>query len=127
MANAQVGAKRVARFREVMAEKGYDAVVLRHNPDLRWLTDSERTFDFEDAHTAFITSDELYLHTDSRYFGTFKDRLGNDTSWTTSAMRHGRHGMWQLPVPVWWLSRIPLNWHFLTILNENLPIGAFLH
>ena len=30
MANAQVGAKRVARFREVMAEKGYDAVVLLH-------------------------------------------------------------------------------------------------
>ena len=47
MADLQAGAKRVARFREVMAQKGYDAVVLRHNPDLRWLTDAERTFDFE--------------------------------------------------------------------------------
>lgn len=93
MANAQVGAKRVARFREVMAEKGYDAVVLRHNPDLRWLTDSERTFDFEDAHTAFITSDELYLHTDSRYFGTFKDRLGNDTPWQIDMDNIG-HAAW---------------------------------
>ncbi len=93
MANAQVGAKRVARFREVMAEKGYDAVILRHNPDLRWLTDSERTFDFEDAHTAFITSDELYLHTDSRYFGTFKDRLGNDTPWQIDMDNIG-HAAW---------------------------------
>lgn len=93
MANAQVGAKRVARFREVMAEKGYDAVVLRRNPDLRWLTDSERTFDFEDAHTAFITSDELYLHTDSRYFGTFKDRLGNDTPWQIDMDNIG-HAAW---------------------------------
>ena len=93
MANAQVGAKRVARFREVMAEKGYDAVVLRHNPDLRWLTDSERTFDFEDAHTAFITSDELYLHTDSRYFGTFKDRLGNDPPWQIDMDNIG-HAAW---------------------------------
>ncbi len=33
-----------------MAQRGYD-VVLRHNPDLRWLTDAERTFDFEQAHT----------------------------------------------------------------------------
>ena len=36
-----------------MAQRGYDAVVLRHNPDLRWLTDAERVFDFEQAHTAF--------------------------------------------------------------------------
>ena len=34
MADLQAAAKRVARFREVMAQRGYDAVVLRHNPDL---------------------------------------------------------------------------------------------
>ena len=71
MADLQAAAKRVARFREVMAQRGYDAVVLRHNPDLRWLTDAERTFDFEQAHTAFITQDELFMHTDSRYYNTF--------------------------------------------------------
>lgn len=37
----QVGATRLARLRQRMAEKGYDAVVLRNNPDLRWLTGSE--------------------------------------------------------------------------------------
>ncbi|EPD78256.1 MULTISPECIES: Xaa-Pro peptidase family protein [Atopobiaceae] len=93
MADVQVSAKRVARFREVMTEKGYDAVILRHNPDLRWLTDSERTFDFEDAHTAFITADALYLHTDSRYFGTFKDRLGDDTPWQIDMDTVG-HAAW---------------------------------
>ena len=78
MADLQAAAKRVARFREVMAQRGYDAVVLRHNPDLRWLTDAERVFDFEQAHTAFITQDELFMHTDSRYYNTFLERLGAD-------------------------------------------------
>ena len=81
MADLQAAAKRVARFREVMAQRGYDAVVLRHNPDLRWLTDAERVFDFEQAHTAFITQDELFMHTDSRYYNTFLERLGADSPW----------------------------------------------
>ena len=81
MADLHVGAKRIERFRELMAQRGYDAVVLRHNPDLRWLTDAERTFDFEQAHTAFITQNNLFLHTDSRYYGTFLERLGSDSPW----------------------------------------------
>ncbi len=76
-----VCAGRVCRFRKLMAQRGYDAVILRNNPDLRWLTGSERTFDFELAHTAFITQDDLFLHTDSRYYNTFKTKLGKDTSW----------------------------------------------
>ena len=64
-----------------MAQRGYDAAILRNNPDLRWLTGAERTFDDEVAHTAFVTADGLWLHTDSRYYGTFVDRLGEDTPW----------------------------------------------
>ena len=64
-----------------MAECGYDAAIIRNNPDLRWLTGAERTFDDETAHTAFITQDGLWLHTDSRYFNTFLTRLGPDTPW----------------------------------------------
>ena len=56
MADTQACAARVARLREVMAQRGYDAVILRNNADLRWLTGSERTFDHEVAHTAFITA-----------------------------------------------------------------------
>ncbi|MBS5477971.1 MAG: aminopeptidase P family protein [Coriobacteriia bacterium] len=72
---------RVERLRALMAQRGYDAVVLRNNPDLRWLTGAARTFDFELAHTAFVTADGLWLHTDSRYYNTFVERLGTDTAW----------------------------------------------
>lgn len=81
MADAQACAGRVGRLRELMAERGYDAVILRNNPDLRWLTGAERTFDDEVAHTAVITATGQWLHTDSRYYNTFVERLGEDTVW----------------------------------------------
>ena len=81
MADAQACAGRVERLRELMAERGYDAVILRNNPDLRWLTGAERTFDDEVAHTAVITATGQWLHTDSRYYNTFVERLGADTAW----------------------------------------------
>ena len=81
MADAKACAARVERLRALMGERGYDAVVLRNNPDLRWLTGAERTFDFEVAHTAVVTADRLWLHTDSRYYNTFRERLGDETAW----------------------------------------------
>jgi Xaa-Pro aminopeptidase len=84
---------RIGRLRAVMGEKGWDAVVVRNNPDLRWLTGAERTFDDETAHTAFITQDGLWLHTDSRYFNTFHERLGADTPWVIDEERVG-HAAW---------------------------------
>ena len=71
----------VARLRSFMDERGYDAVIVRANANLRWLTGAERTFDFDTAHSAFITADDLWFHTDSRYFNTFRERLGADTPW----------------------------------------------
>lgn len=81
MADKKACAERVERLRSIMRERGYDAVILRNNPDLRWLTVAERTFDDEVAHTALVTADHLFLHTDSRYFNTFIERLGTDTAW----------------------------------------------
>lgn len=81
MADAQTIAGRVARLRALMAERGYDAVILRNNPDLRWLTGAERTFDSETAHTAVVSAERLWLHTDSRYYNTFCERLGTDGPW----------------------------------------------
>lgn len=81
MADAHACAQRVERFRALMAERGYDAAILRNNPDLRWLTGAERTFDDEVAHTAVVTADALWLHTDSRYYNTFCERLGKDCTW----------------------------------------------
>ena len=81
MADAKACAARVERLRTYMAEMGYEAAILRNNPDLRWLTGAERTFDDEVAHTAFVTADGLWLHTDSRYYNTFLTRLGEDSPW----------------------------------------------
>lgn len=81
MANETACAGRVERLRKIMADRGYDAVILRNNPDLRWLTGAERTFDDEVAHTAFVTARHQFLHTDSRYYNTFCERLGPNTAW----------------------------------------------
>ena len=81
MAGETAAAGRVARFRALMEERGYDAAIVRDNAGLRWLTGAERVFDFESAHTAFITADGLWFHTDSRYFNTFMERLGTDSAW----------------------------------------------
>lgn len=81
MADKKACAERVERLHSIMRERGFDAVILRNNPDLRWLTVAERTFDDEVAHTALVTADHLFLHTDSRYFNTFIERLGTDTAW----------------------------------------------
>ncbi|MBQ9006316.1 MAG: aminopeptidase P family protein [Atopobiaceae bacterium] len=81
MSDLTACASRVSRLRELMDERGYDAVVLRNNADLRWLTGAERTFDDEVAHTALVTPEGLWLHTDSRYYNTFCERLGADTPW----------------------------------------------
>ena len=72
---------RVVRLRALMAERGYDAVVLRNNPDLRWLTGAARVFDSEHAHTAYVTADGLWFHTDSRYCNALTERLGEGTPW----------------------------------------------
>lgn len=72
---------RLARLRSLMEKRGYDAVIIRSNPDLRWLTGAERTFDDEAAHTAFITAEGQWLHTDSRYYNTFIERLGASSGW----------------------------------------------
>ena len=74
---------RIARVRALMAERGYDAVVVRDEANLRWLTGAEGVFDFtgELPHAAFITQRETLLHTDSRYFNSFQEHLEAETPW----------------------------------------------
>lgn len=78
MSQEPVSAERIARVRQLMDERGYDAVVLRNNPDLRWLTGVSGVFDDEVAHTALVTRDCLWLHTDSRYYNSFIEHMGDD-------------------------------------------------
>ena len=59
-------AGRIARVRAMMDERSYDAVVVRDEANLRWLTGAMGVFDYtyEFPHAAFITADACYLHTD---------------------------------------------------------------
>ncbi len=72
----------VSSVRAMMRERGYDAIVIRNNPDIRWLTGVTRVLDDEVAHTVLVTQDELLLHTDSRYYNAFVTKLGEKSAWT---------------------------------------------
>lgn len=74
---------RLARLRVMMAERDYDAVMVRDEANLRWLTGAEGVFDFtgELPHAAFITHTEAYLHTDSRYFNSFQEHMPAGSTW----------------------------------------------
>lgn len=93
MSSASDLARRVACLRELMCERGYDAVVLRNNPDLRWLTGCGGVFDDEVAHTGFVTADGLWLHTDSRYYNSFIERMGENGTWRVD-MEPTAHAKW---------------------------------
>ncbi|MGI6755669.1 MAG: M24 family metallopeptidase [Atopobiaceae bacterium] len=110
MANIEVSMQRVERFREIMRERGYNAAILRNNPDLRWLTTAERTFDDEVAHTAFITLDGLWLHTDSRYYGTLVSRLGDKSPWQLDM---------DVVNPEWWAAQMVKRTHSHVVAVED--------
>ena len=69
---------RIERVRELMDERGYDAVIIRDEANLRWLTGAEGVFDYtgELPHAAFITASNTFLHTDSRYYNSFIEQIG---------------------------------------------------
>ncbi len=108
-------ADRVERLRALMERHGYDALVLRSNPDLRWLTGASRVFDFESAHTAFITGDGLWLHTDSRYYNTFVERLGTDSAWSIDMDR--------VDAPVWVAEHIQASRSRVVAVEDTLTLA----
>ena len=61
-------------FRETFCAEGFDACIVTANPDLRWLTGWDYTFDSEKAHVALITPDLAFLHTDARYSAVMRSR-----------------------------------------------------
>jgi Xaa-Pro aminopeptidase len=75
---------RIARVRESLAAQGLDALLVRGNANLRWLTGLSGIFDEEQAHAALITSDTLRFHTDMRYAEMFSRRLAG-TDWQVDA------------------------------------------
>ena len=85
--------ERLARVRALMEEHRYDAMVIRNVADLRWLTGCARVFDDEVAHTAYVTADACWLHTDSRYFGAITDGLSDPAAWSVD-MDQMAHAAW---------------------------------
>ncbi|QWT17082.1 Xaa-Pro peptidase family protein [Collinsella sp. zg1085] len=76
-------AQRLANVRQLMEQRSYDAVLIRDEANLRWLTGATGVFDFtgEYPHAAFITADGSWLHTDSRYINSFEERLAPEHPW----------------------------------------------
>ncbi|MBY4798091.1 Xaa-Pro peptidase family protein [Collinsella sp. AGMB00827] len=86
---------RLARLRDLMQERRYDAVVVRDEASLRWLTGATGVFDYtgEYPHAAFITQDSALLHTDSRYLNSFEENLPEGSPWILD--------MDELAIPAW--------------------------
>ncbi len=85
--------KRLGKLRDFMGERGYGAVMIRNIADIRWLTAASRVLDDEVAHTALVTLDGAWLHTDSRYYGSFVERLGEQSPWCVDE-RIVSHAKW---------------------------------
>lgn len=62
---------RIGRLRDRMADLGADAIYVRDQSNLRWLTAFDGVFDDEDAHAMVVTPGCAVLHTDSRYDEAF--------------------------------------------------------
>ncbi|WP_085830297.1 M24 family metallopeptidase [Collinsella vaginalis] len=92
-------ARRLAALRGLMGERGYDAVLVRDEANLRWLTGATGVFDYtgEYPHAAFITHDGCWLHTDSRYFNSFEENLPAGHPWTLDMDETG--------IPAWAAAR----------------------
>ncbi len=114
---AERSASRVRRLRELMGERGLDAMVVRELADLRWLTNVDGVLDEDAAHTVFVTADELFLHTDSRYYNAFCERLGTN-------------GIWQLDQETlsagkWVAERIAASAAHKVAIEDTLPLSIF--
>ena len=112
-------AGRIARLRELMESRGYDAVVVRDEANLRWLTGATGVFDytFEFPHAAFITSNACLLHTDSRYFNSFQENLPADSPWEVD-MDEGA-------IPDWVAERALRTGSRTVAVEDDMQIGFF--
>lgn len=111
-------AGRVERVRQLMRDRGYDAVVIQDEANLRWLTGAEGVFDFtgELPHCAFITLDDEFLHTDSRYFNSFAEHLPAGSAW--------RVDMDGFNIPLW-VAEHALSQHCRVVALEDTTQLAF--
>lgn len=112
-------AGRIARLCALMDERGYDAVVVCDEANLRWLTGATRVFDYtgEYPHAAFITASECYLHTDSRYFNTFEENLPEGHPWKLD--------MQVIDIPLWVAERARDTKSRVIAVEDDMQIGFY--
>ena len=112
-------AGRISRLRELMEARGYDAVVVRDEANLRWLTGATGVFDytFEFPHAAFITASACLLHTDSRYFNSFEENLPAGSPWELD-MDEGT-------IPDWVAERALRTGSRTVAVEDDMQIGFF--
>ena len=108
---------RLARVRALMEERRYEAMVIRNVADIRWLTGCARVFDDEVAHTAYVTADACWLHTDSRYFGAITDGLGDASPWSVD--------MEQTPHAAWVAERVAETRPLSLAIEDTLTLAFF--
>ena len=112
-------AGRVARVRAMMDERNYDAVVVRNEANMRWMTGAEGVFDytFEYPHAVVITATDLYLHTDSRYFNSFIEAMGEDNPWKLD--------MDDIAIPTWIAARLVENNARVVAIEDTTELCVF--
>ena len=112
-------AGRIERVRALMAERGYDAIVVRDEANLRWLTGVKGVFDytFEFPHAAFITADQCLFHTDSRYLNSFEENTPAGSPWV--------YDMEEGTIPGWVAGKIAANKCRVCAVEDDMQISFY--
>ena len=112
-------AGRIERVRALMAERGYDAIVVRDEANLRWLTGVKGVFDytFEFPHAAFITADQCLFHTDSRYLNSFEENTPAGSPWV--------YDMDEGTIPGWVAGKIAANKCRVCAVEDDMQINFY--
>ena len=112
-------AGRIERVRALMAERGYDAIVVRDDANLRWLTGVKGVFDytFEFPHAAFITADQCLFHTDSRYLNSFEENTPAGSPWV--------YDMDEGTIPGWVAGKIAANKCRVCAVEDDMQINFY--
>lgn len=112
-------AGRIERVRALMVERGYDAIVVRDEANLRWLTGVKGVFDytFEFPHAAFITADQCLFHTDSRYLNSFEENTPAGSPWV--------YDMDEGTIPGWVAGKIAANKCRVCAVEDDMQINFY--
>lgn len=78
---------RIEQVQRLLEDQVLDAIIVRANSDLFWLTGFEDVFDSEQAHVAIITRQDCILHTDTRYVTAMREKAHEEGIWQIDASR----------------------------------------